>query len=173
GGPRHRMGIRDDGCDLPGGRAPGRRAVAGAPFEDRPTVVGAATGRSGPDLARPVDLLPARLAHVADPELSGDAVEREAPGVAEPDRPDLVQPCSPYVGIRRRRAVVGRRRRVVDVDAEHLSEEAVHVLGAVSRVARASAIAHAALEISAGAEGESAPVVVREGVLARLDPETA
>ena len=56
-------------------------------FERAPSVVhppaGTAAGK------RDIDLLPFALADVANPQVTGHAVERVAPRVAQADRPDL------------------------------------------------------------------------------------
>src|SRR5262249_27931712 len=112
----------------------------GAPFVDVPAVV----LETGAHLRRVVDLLPAASTHVADPQVTGRAVEREAPGVPQPVADDL-----------------GLRMRRVDVDPEQLAEQRVEVLRSVLRVSLGAAVAHADVESAVRAEGQLAAVVVR------------
>src|SRR4029077_11931393 len=93
----------------------------------RPAVVAA--------LDAEVDLLDRQVAHVADPERSGAAVEAEAKGIAEAVRPDLA-PVEPDAHER----VVGGDGSV-EVDAQDLPVERRQVLRVgVRRRARPSLV---------------------------------
>src|SRR5207244_4290939 len=76
-----------------------------------------------------VDLLPRVLADIADVEIAGRAVPREAPRVAQPVAGDL--PLRP---------------RLVHIQPEELAQANAQVLCAVPRVAARAAIAHAYIE---------------------------
>ena len=147
-----------------------RRVVAAVPGEAfealdavPPEVQAAGAG------AGDVDLLPAPLADVADPQVAGLAIERHPPRVAQPEVPDLGQ----GVGLVHER-VVGwdRVARVtgtsVDVDPEDLAEERVHPLAVVVRVAARAAVAGRDVQVAVGPERQRSAVVVRIGL---VDPE--
>ena len=105
--------------------------------------VPAEVGARRPARPQVVDLLAGALAHVADPERPGGAVEREAPRVAEP------------------LGVDGHaHRRDVDVEPQELAEAAPAVLCASLRVAGAAAVAHAHVEPSVRPELQLAAVVI-------------
>ncbi len=111
-------------------RAEGDVALAGGPAE--------VAARSGAG-RHAVDLLLRALADVADQHVAGDAVEREAPRVAQAEGPHG-----------------GRRAGRARVEAQDLAQPAAGVL----RVRAARAVAHARVEQPVGAEGELAAVVV-------------
>src|SRR5262249_35060387 len=112
-------GMRVDDRGPPRAR---RRAgpVALVALEDAPAEVRAAR----PPAPREVDLLPASLADVADRDVAGRPVEREAEGVAQPVRVD-----------ERLRAAPRR------IDPQDLAEQRAAVLGVALRVALAAAVA--------------------------------
>jgi hypothetical protein len=167
--PRHRAAPRapgvlvlEDRQDERAGLAAGRRVVAAAPLHASPAVVLAPLGGG----RLPVDLLPRPLADVPDEEVARRPVERIAPRVPEPLRPDLGQRARPP-----RERVVGRdgvflpRVLRVDVDAQHLPEPGPVTLRVVLRVAPAPSVAEADPERPVeGREREVPAVVVREGL---------
>ena len=115
----------------------------------RPAEVGAARA-SGRD---EVDLLPRVLPDLADPQIAGEPVEREAPGIAEAVRPDLAAPAR--LSDER---IVGRNRvsaRAAHVEAQDLALELREVL----RVRRVPVVALREIEHAVGTEGEHARVV--------------
>ena len=118
-------------------------AVAGedvVALEAVPAVVGALTAaRCGGE----VDLLDRVLPDVADGQVAGLAVEREAPRVAQAEGEDL-----------RLGAALAR------VEAQQLAEAAAHVLGVAVRVAASATVARARVEQAVGAELQLAAVVV-------------
>lgn len=75
-----------------------------------------------------VDLLPALLADIADPEAPGRAVEAEPPWVAQAVRPDLIPPWSTDEGIVGRDSVGGPRGLPPRIDAHDLSEQVAEAL---------------------------------------------
>src|SRR5258706_14516114 len=93
-----------------------------------------------------VDLFALVASDVADPEIASESVEREAIRIPEPDRPDLVEDRVVRIGegIRGRNRVVavriGREVVAVRVDADHLSEENVVLLGAAAGVVLRAAV---------------------------------
>src|SRR5207247_6874278 len=107
-------------------------AIAVATLHDPPAEIDAATvaraGRCGA-----VDLFVLRLSDVADPEVVRGAVEREAPRVAQADRPDLVATGPPDVWVVPGDPVLDAPGRAVDVDPQDLAQQHVDVLGVVSR----------------------------------------
>src|SRR5262249_44867107 len=122
--------VLGDRLDRAGHVAVRARPVAVLPFADVPAVVAAEL-----DL---VDLFPLVLADVAGPELAGQAVEAEAPGVAKTVSVDL------RLAAARAERVVARDavgRAVVDVDAEDLAEERRQLLAVALRVAARAAVA--------------------------------
>src|SRR5204863_6596259 len=134
-----------------GDRASGLRAVETVvAFHAGPAVVLSAGRRAQLE----VDLFPVVLADVADPEVAGGGVEREAPRVAEAPGPDLgtgAALADERVGRRDGVRLAGRR---LGVDAEDLPEQHALVLRVVARVAIAASVAHADVEVAVGAEGE-------------------
>src|SRR5690606_18215377 len=129
----------------------GRARPAQRAFERRPAVVLAAAAGGG----LIVDLLARVLADIADEQAAGQAVEREAPRVAQPARPHLVRRVA-RAGerVRRRDAVVWRRSDVlVDIEAQQLAEQCVAALRvAAVPIARAAAVADADIQIAVGPE---------------------
>ena len=95
-----------------------------------------------------VDLLPAVLADVADPEVARPAVEGEAPGVPEAVGDDL-----PLAAAR------------VDVEAEELAEQRPRVLRAAVGVEGGAAVSEPEVEEAVGPERELAAVVVLVGLV--------
>ncbi len=140
--------IAVDGRDVAGERAgigggPGdERPLAGIPSEVR-------TPSAAPGGGREVDLLRGALAHVADHEVSGLAVDREPEGVAKPVAPDEVVAGDTDERVRGRDGEVAR---VIParVEAQHLAEPA----GDVARVCAQTAapIARRGVEEPVGAE---------------------
>ena len=110
---------------------------------------------------REVDLLPRALADVGEREVAGGAVEREAPGVAEAEGPDL-RPRASDADER-----VAGRDRVGDaaprIDAEQLAEQAAEVLRVLGRIVAAAAVPGARVQEPVGAELQLAAPVVRRG----------
>lgn len=53
----------------------------------------------------------------------------------------------------------------VDVDAEHLAKERVHLAAVLEHVVGATAVAHGNVEVAIMAEGKGATVVVPHGLL--------
>src|SRR3954452_23105098 len=121
------------------------RVVDGQPRDPPPPEL-----RELVELARgpEVDLLPAILAHVTDPEVVVGRVEREAPRVAKAEADD--PPRTPR-GLRSR--------------ADQLAEQRVHVLGVLIRIAAGASVAEAEVEVAALVELELAAVVVRIGLV--------
>src|SRR3972149_12326112 len=88
-----------------------------------------------------VDLLVLILAYIGNVEVAGATVERETPGVAEAERPDL----APVPGASRKR--VGGRDRVrrcpgLDIDPQDLAQKGGWALRIVLGVAGGAAVAH-------------------------------
>src|SRR5690606_16811778 len=86
-----------------------------------------------------VDLLVGVLADVGDPQVAGERVEGDAPGIAQAQREDFVAAGAAAAvgpGVVGRDAVmlaggdaaVGRATTAVDVDAQQLAQQAVRVL---------------------------------------------
>src|SRR5262245_18482662 len=109
------------------------------PLEHVPAVVDEPAARA----RRVVDLLPVALSDVADVEVAGESVERVPPRVAQAEGGDL-----------------RGGPRLPDVEAHHLPEQALHVLGAVLRVAARAAVPHAHPQEPVRPECEVAAVVV-------------
>jgi len=103
-------------------------------FHAVPAVVGAADA-----VWQYVDLLPCILADVGDKQVTGGAVEAEAPRVAQAIRPDLwsgVSAVAEWVVVWR-----GVGLGDVDVEAQQLAEESAQVLTVSLRVVGAAPIA--------------------------------
>src|SRR5438309_8534436 len=103
------------------------------PFTAVPTIV-AARGQE-------IDFLVEVLAHVGRPELAGRAVERHAPDIAEPIGPDF----RPGVFDPDKRIVLGdgivlSRLLVVDVEAEHFTEQRLQVLAVAEWIIGCAAV---------------------------------
>src|SRR5712691_8683518 len=133
------------------GRVAARRVVAVHGFHHVPAEVGA--------LRHEVDLLIRVLANVSEPERSRLRVEREAPGIAQPVRPDFATPATS------RERVVGWdaiARAVAHVDSQELREERVAVLPVALRVPARASVAHPDVEISVRPERELPAVVIFE-----------
>ena len=126
-------------CDEPARSERGVRIARGA-LKGPPPVVGECR-----DLGtRPVvDLFPVALSHVADVEVAVRTVEREAPGIAEPEPDDL----PPSTASQR-------------IDPEQLAELLVHVLGAIAGISGRASVTHPDVEPSARVELELAAVVI-------------
>ena len=119
-----------------------------------------------------IHLLERSLADVADPQVAGRPIEREAPRVAEPVGPDLaarlLAPAgSPDEGVVGRHGVrrAGGRPRI---DPQELAEERVQALTVALRVAAGAPVARRDPEQAVGAHRERPAVVVGVGL---LDPE--
>src|SRR5687768_9087546 len=126
-------------------------------FECVPAEVGAAGGRQRQE----VDLLVAGLAHVGDhqPVAPGaGVVDREAEGVAEAEREDLVAAAAADERVGARHRVGGAPAPPAGHDAEELAVEREPALGRVAGVAKAPAVAGRQVE-DAAAEEKLAPVV--------------
>jgi hypothetical protein len=131
-----------------------------SPLPAVPAVVLAA--RAGRRLQ--VDLLPARLPDVGDPQVAAQAVEREAPGVAQPVGPDLAAGAGDADERIAGGDGVGQPRvAAVDVDAQHLAEQGVERLTVLLRIAAAAAVAGGDVEEAVRPEGDLAAVVVGAG----------
>src|SRR5262245_52854052 len=120
------------------------RALHGT-VEDRRAFLGLPAVIAAGDAGRlEIHLLARPLADVGDEQVAGLAVERDAPGIAHAERPDLAA--------RARRAderIAGSRRawRAVDLaDADDLAEQRAEVLAVVVRIAAAAAVADAGIE---------------------------
>jgi hypothetical protein len=115
-------------------------------LHDAPAVVLAAAAGRGLE----VDLLPLRLADVAEEQVAGLSVERVRPGVAQPVRPGLRPPAGladPRVGRRDdvRRAIRGRR---LDVKPQHLGVDERRVLAAPVGVVVRPAVAEPEVKVA-------------------------
>ncbi len=143
------------------------RVVAVESLHQPPAVVLAPAGAGRSE----VDLLPEVLAHVADQQVAGRAVEAPPPRVAQAVGPDLVAAGRAHEGVRPRNRVrsrrglpAGHRARSADVEAQELAEQDVLVLGVVGRVASRAAVARAHVEVPVdGREHELSAVVVGVG----------
>ena len=127
-------------------------------FHHLPTVVLPPAARAWLD----VHFLPIVLTHVADVEVAGLLVEREAPGIAHPVRPYLRRGrWASHKGVARGDAV---REPVVHVDAEDLSQELGTVLGVPRGIhgTLVSAVPGPAVQVAVGAEHDQPAVVVGE-----------
>src|SRR5581483_1468569 len=118
-----------------------------------------------------VDLLPRALTDVADPQVARPAVEREAPGVAQTEVPDL----GPGIGpaderVVRRDAVWAARP---GVDPQDLPEQRRERLAVAQRIAAAPAIPEAHVEHAVRSEHEVAAVVVGERLVDEQDRAAA
>ena len=120
------------------------RVVPRVAFVDGPAEV---QYRPEPGTGDVVDLLPGALADVADVQVAGRPVEREAPRVAKPVVDEL-----------------RLRAAFADVQLPDLRELRLERLAVVVRVAAGAAVAEPDVEQSVRAEGELAAVVVREGL---------
>ena len=101
-----------------------------------------------------VDLLPAVLADLADHQIAREAVEREAPRVADAVGVDLGSGAGGKRLARRDR--VGLSARGARIDAQDLAEQDAGVLS----IGAHTAVAHADVEVAVGAELQLAAVVV-------------
>src|SRR5207244_8133131 len=113
-----------------------------------------------------IDLFPCALSDIADPQVAGDPVERETPGVAEPVRPDLRS----RVADRDERVVRGDGVRTVSgrpwCDPQDLSEERREGLTVALRVASAVAVTETDVAASVRAEHQLTAVGVAVGLRA-------
>ena len=108
-----------------------------------------------------IDLLEAVLSDVAEPEVAGQAIERESPGVAQAERVDLGEPRDDSG----ERVVVGDRVALVlfspvDVDAQDLSEQRAATLRVAIGIADPATVAGRDVEIPVAPELQL-PAVVR------------
>ena len=140
----------------------GPRSHAGArALEVAPAVVAAARARR-----LVVDFLARALTDIGDQHRAGAAeariVERELPGIAQPECPDLGPRGDRHAvdeGV-----VAGDAHAVdvagfdVDVDAEHLPEQRGRILRAMLRIVAAAAVAHPDVEVAVGAEASVPPL---------------
>ena len=128
---------------------------AGAAFHDVPAVVEApAQRRQGQ-----VDLFEVVLANVCKPQITGDAVEREAPDVAQAVGEDLGAPGGlAGEGVVDGNGVAGLG---VNVYSEERAEQGAGILTVLKRIAARSAVAGGDVEVAVPrAEGDHAAVVV-------------
>ncbi len=130
------------------------------PFEAPPAVVHPSRFR------RRVHFLERRLAHVRDDEVTCLDVEARAPGVAEPERPDLVASGR---GAKERVGRWARVGRTAHVQPQHLAQEAVDGLRAVLGIAAAPPISLGHVEVAVRPEPHPAPIVVVVGLRDRQD----
>src|SRR5204862_3608359 len=90
------------------------------------------------------DFLDAVLSDVADPQVTRDAIEAEAPGLAETVRPDFRAHIAPTTKrIIGGDGVLEARVALVHIDANDLAEEQLHVLAVALRVLLRTGVAHA------------------------------
>lgn len=111
-----------------------------------------------------VDLFPAILTHVADPHVVGEAVEGEAPRVAQAPQPDVPGRGIAHAGER----VIGRRNvriSVIDVDAEDLGQARGQGARAADGVEAEAAVADPDVEHAVRSEQQCAAVVLWELVV--------
>ena len=111
-----------------------------------------------------VDLFPCALPDVRDDERAVRRIEGELPRIAQSEIPDLRKRADPG----EERVIGGDgipsqvRVQHAHVDAQHLAEEISKILRVVVRIAAASAVTHADVEVAIGAECKVTAVVVRE-----------
>src|SRR6266480_1675567 len=122
-------------------------------LHDPPAVVQAALARW-----LDVDLLPRALSNVADVQKASRAIEREAPWVPQPDRPDLLRATARREWIACRDPI---RVAAVHVDPQQLAQQGIGALRAVLRVAAQAAVTHADVEHAVRPEHNEAALVVR------------
>src|SRR5262245_17767504 len=116
-----------------------------------------------------VDLFPCALAHVCDDQGAVSAarwpVELVAPGIAQPETPDLflhARGAATHERVRRRDHVAGRVvRGHVHVDAQHLAEQLRGILCAVLRIIARATITESDVKIAIWTEHQIAGVVIR------------
>ena len=123
------------------------------PFEDIPAVVLAAV--------HDVHFLHSILPDVGEPEIAGDGIEAEAPGVAETAGPDF----RPSVRPAAKRVVGGNgvgpvAFRAVHVDAHHFAEQQLQVLCVPIGIVVRAGIAHRDVEKSIRPELQAAAAVI-------------
>src|SRR5512135_917293 len=93
-----------------------------------------------------IDLLPQVLAYIADPEITGNAVEAEPPRVPDAQCPDLRPGIRiPYEWIAR---WYGIRCPAIHIDPKDLSKQLERILCPVAGVSCRSAIAHPDIEVA-------------------------
>ena len=108
---------------------------------------------------RKIDLFKTVLPNIPDPEVAGEPVETEAPGVAQAGGPDLITgpPLTVDKGIIRRDAVGCAAARVaiwaiataaVDINAQQLAQQDIVVLAVILWIAGAAAITGSNVEIT-------------------------
>ncbi|KXJ04804.1 hypothetical protein AC249_AIPGENE5364, partial [Exaiptasia diaphana] len=131
--------------------------MAGGAFHDPPTVI-LSTGAGG---GLEIDLFTGVLADVGDVEITGQAVEGEAPGLTQAQGPDLGRRLALAAErVVSRNAVVGRGRNVlIHIDAQHFALETITGLGVAVGVGLGSAIAVANVEIAVGSELNLTPAM--------------
>ena len=106
------------------------------------------------------------LPDIACVQLAGAAIERHAPDVPEPVRPDLrARAGDADERVVLRDAVRAIALGMVDVDAKDLREQRTQVLPRELRVVGRAAVAAAQVEHAVGAEEDGAAVVVRVRIL--------
>ncbi len=112
------------------------------------------------DVGLEVNLFPGTLSYVTDVEVAGRPVETEAPGIPDAVGPDLTpEGLTRGVGIG-----WGNRVRcgTVDVQPENRSEQGRAILAVPLGVAAGTTISQPNVQVSIGAEGQHAAVVVGE-----------
>src|SRR5262249_39337840 len=99
-----------------------------------------------------VDLFPVLLADVTRPQRPADRVEAPAPWIAQTPRVDLRTAARSCAARVRGKGIVGRngvlrRRRDIDVDPQDRSEQVIHVLRVILRIATITAVAEPDVQI--------------------------
>ena len=148
--PRLGVGVLDDRRQDGGGALLPVRLIRVVPLPDIPAVV--------PPAPDQINQLPEILADVTGPEVSGNAVDAESPGIPQSVGPDL----RPGPGEADER-VVGRDRvrsislRMVDVDPHDGTRQIAQPLPIVG----AAAVARRDVEVAVAAEYQTAAVVIQ------------
>src|SRR5206468_6262659 len=110
------------------------------------------------------DFFDAVLADIADPEISGEAVEAEAPWFAKAKRPDFRPRIAPAAkGIVARDGVSKTVVAFVQIDPDDFAEEQLCVLAMALRVLLRASVAHAEIQITVRAKVDTAAAVVLGG----------
>jgi len=112
-----------------------------------------------------VDLLAGGLAHVADIQIPGQAVEGVAPRIPEAFRIDLRAALRGAVeGVGGGNGVGEPGARVVHIDAQHLPQQQLVVLSVVLRIQLGAAVAQSEIEVAVRAERQHAAFVDGRGL---------
>ena len=111
--------------------------------------------------------------HVCDPQVAGLPVELESPWIAQAVGPDLApSPAPAHERVVRRDPIRFAALRV-RVDPKHLRQQDPEVLAVQHRVALASTVAHADVEVAVWPEHDVAAVVVGERLVDQQDQPRA